>query len=120
MMMAKTFSAFLSAIPLSAIFTFNQRNAPDNDSFGYVFFTGSMVLAAFYLLVGIPSVMADRMAYRSRHRFVSREAVYFILGAGFGLLFLLVRDLRYDFGLSGSMLRTILLFGLAGTVFEVL
>jgi len=42
------------------------------------------------------------------------------LGAGFGLLFLLVRDLRYDFGLSGSILWTILLFGLAGTVFAVL
>ena len=117
MMMAKTFSAILSAITLSALFTALQRDDLAHYSFEYLFGTGSVILAAFYLLAGIPlSVMADRIAFRSRHRFAARAAVYFATGAGFGLLFLLIRDGGH-FVLSGGMLRAILLFGLAGAVF---
>lgn len=117
MIMAKTFSAILSAITLSVIFTFYQRDDLGSYSFEYVFGAGSMLLAAFYLLAGVPlSVMADFIANRSRRRFVPRAAVYFIVAAGFGLLFLLYRDWG-GVAINGSALRMLLLFGLAGAVF---
>jgi len=125
LMIAKTFSAILSAITFSAIFTIHEKNMFDNDSdysFEFLFGMGSMVLAAFYLLAGIPlSVLADRIACRSRQRFASRAGLHFILGAGFGLLFFLVRDGFSGIGSFGigNMIGALLLFGISGIVFAI-
>lgn len=116
-MPAKTASAFLSAIALSAIFTLYEGSA--GYSFIHGFATGSMVLAAFYLLAGIPlSVAADLMVRRSRHRSAKRLLLCFGLGAGFGLVFLFVKEWFFPVGLeAGSVIGTAMLFGFGGAVF---
>ena len=116
-MLAKSASAFLSAVTLSAIFTLYEGSA--GYSFIHGFATGSMVLAAFYLLAGIPlSAAADFMVRRSRHRFVKRLLLCFALGAGFGLVFLLAKELFFRVRLeAGSMIEAAVLFGFGGAVF---
>lgn len=119
-MIAKSLSALLSAITLSAVFTINQRSSLENYSFEFVFLMGCVILAAIYLIVGIPlSIVADRIAYnRSRH-FIFRVGLYFLFGVGLCLLFILFRQSIMSVRLSNNFIVLLILFGLSGVVFAI-
>jgi hypothetical protein len=119
-MIAKSLSALLSAITLSAVFTINQRSSLENYSFEFVFLMGCVILAAIYLIVGIPlSILADRIVYKRSRLFVLRVGLYFLFGVGLCLLFILFRQSITSVSLSSNFIVLLILFGLSGVVFAI-
>lgn len=119
-MIAKSLSALLSAITLSAAFSINQRSSLENYSFEYVFLMGCVILAAIYLIVGIPlSILADHIVYKRSRLFVLRVGLYFLFGVGLCLLFILFRQSITSVSLSSNFIVLLILFGLSGVVFAI-
>jgi len=116
----KLLAALLSAVILSAIFTFNERPSVfEQYSFAFVFLQGSLILFLFYLLGGIPlSILADRIVHRYKRKLLPQSLLYFLFGVGLAFIFVLWRA----WAMSGDVRVSAelpLLFGLGGLVFFV-
>lgn len=120
-MLVKLLSALLSAITLSAVYTWLQIGKTGY-SMESMLLMGSVMLFFFYIVFGIPlTLLADQCVYRciKKRRYIAEQllriGLYFSFGVGFGLLFLLFRNLTF----TSSSLQLMIQFGVAGVVFAI-